>query len=362
MICLMVNGMNNLISEYNGKECNRMAFGQAVTGELLGGIRLYLYEKKIVYLTLSQNGIKKASAGFARVSREKDAFVVDIHIKSEGIFFGKKYSLCLISDGREIEWGTITGQQGRADAHRSLALQKGVARFGEEEFKEEDLYGLLIRLDDPYEISGRWQEDESNGGEQKSPEVLAADRAKKNLMEKASAKEKNRKGRLVPAEEVSMAKTAGETDAKKETRRLEEERMAVHMAEREEEPEGFFPQPAAGDKWEQLLRSYKNVHPFGDERVFLSIEPKDFVVLQAPYQRLVNNSFLLHGFYNYRHMILGPDKELGNGDGSCFYLGVPGTYFEREKMVAVMFGFEGFECDGAVEIGKFGYYMRRVEL
>ena len=60
-------------------------------------------------------------------------------------------------------------------------------------------------------------------------------------------------------------------------------------------------------------------------------------------------------------MILGPDKELG-GDGNCYYLGVPGTYFEREKMVAIMFGFEGFECDGAVEIGKFGYYMRRVEL
>ena len=40
----------------------------------------------------------------------------------------------------------------------------------------------------------------------------------------------------------------------------------------------------------------------------------------------------------------------------------PGAYFEREKMVAVMFGFEGFECGGAVENGKFGYYMRRVEV
>ena len=48
--------------------------------------------------------------------------------------------------------------------------------------------------------------------------------------------------------------------------------------------------------------------------------------------------------------------------GKSFHLGVPGSFYEREKMVAVMFGFEGFECNGPVEIGKFGYYMRRVEL
>ena len=110
------------------------------------------------------------------------------------------------------------------------------------------------------------------------------------------------------------------------------------------------------------MNDYPQIHPFGDERVFISIEPKDFIILQASYQKLVNNSFLLHGFYNYRYLILGPDKEMGNGSGECFYLGVPGTYFEREKMVAVMFGFEGYECAGPVELGKFGFYMRKVEL
>ena len=79
-------------------------------------------------------------------------------------------------------------------------------------------------------------------------------------------------------------------------------------------------------------------------------------------QILINNSFLLHGFYNYRHLILGKDCRIGGGGDMCFYLGVPGVFFEREKMVAVMFGFEGFECAGPVEIGKFGYYLRSVEL
>lgn len=93
------------------------------------------------------------------------------------------------------------------------------------------------------------------------------------------------------------------------------------------------------DKWEQILESYEKIHPYGDERVYVKLEPKDFIILQAKYQHLVNNSFLLHGFYNYRYVILGKEQN--------YYLGVPGVFYEREKMVALMFGFEAFECPGA---------------
>ncbi|MCI9314849.1 MAG: hypothetical protein HFI57_07680 [Lachnospiraceae bacterium] len=109
------------------------------------------------------------------------------------------------------------------------------------------------------------------------------------------------------------------------------------------------------DKWEQILDTYENIHPYGDERVYVKLEPKDFVILQSKYQHLVNNSFLLHGFYNYRYVILGKEED--------YYLGVPGVFYEREKMVALMFGFEAFECPGGtVRAGEFGYYLRKVEL
>lgn len=109
------------------------------------------------------------------------------------------------------------------------------------------------------------------------------------------------------------------------------------------------------DKWEQILDTYDVIHPYGDERVYVKLTPRDFIILPAKYQHLVNNSFLLHGFYNYRHVILGKEKD--------YYLGVPGVYYEREKMVALMFGFEAFECAGGKpEDGEFGYYLRKVEL
>lgn len=114
------------------------------------------------------------------------------------------------------------------------------------------------------------------------------------------------------------------------------------------------------DKWNELCKKYEVIHPFGNRDEYLSLSPKDFIIFPEKYQHLVNNSFLLHGYYNYRHVILGKKEE---GGKNIYYLGVPGVYYEREKMVAIMFGFEGFECGEKRAIaGGFGYYMRRIEL
>lgn len=125
------------------------------------------------------------------------------------------------------------------------------------------------------------------------------------------------------------------------------------------------------DKWQQLCTLYPVCHPFEDGEDYISIAPKDFVILRKEYQNLVSNSFLLHSFYNYHHVILGK-----TGENDIYYIGAPGAYLEREKKVAVMFGFEGFAQSvrgngssaagrggkPAVETGAFGYYMRKVEI
>lgn len=119
------------------------------------------------------------------------------------------------------------------------------------------------------------------------------------------------------------------------------------------------------DKWMQLEDMFPHIHPFGDEREFLSIKPKDFVILTGNYQSLANNSFLLHGFYNYHHIILGKLPYVQNNTQNAyeFYIGVPGVFYEREKAVALMFGFESFECENkTAKAGDFGYYMKRVEI
>lgn len=113
-------------------------------------------------------------------------------------------------------------------------------------------------------------------------------------------------------------------------------------------------------KWEQLCALYPTITPFGDSRKYLSIGPGDFVILKDRSYRKVNNSFLLHGYFHYKHLILHQTMERGE---ARYFIGVPGNYFDKEKEVALLFGFESFECmQEPAKDGDFGYYMMRVEL
>ena len=84
------------------------------------------------------------------------------------------------------------------------------------------------------------------------------------------------------------------------------------------------------------------------------------MLLSEDSYRAAGNSFMLHGYYNYRHLILAREERRGE---IVYYVGVPGNYYDREKQVAVMFGFESFECaQEPAQSSDFGYYMMRVQL
>lgn len=109
------------------------------------------------------------------------------------------------------------------------------------------------------------------------------------------------------------------------------------------------------DKWQQLWSGMPHINPFDDEREYLQMKLQDMVVLSGSSYRLAENSFLLHGYYNYGHLIM--TKILKNGKEKI-YVGVPGNYYIKEAQVAVMFGFESFEPKSEPpREGDFGYYM-----
>lgn len=65
------------------------------------------------------------------------------------------------------------------------------------------------------------------------------------------------------------------------------------------------------------------------------ISREDISVLPRKFWPLANNSFLLHGYHNYNHLVLIEE------DGRK-WLGVPGIYDTREARAADLFGFPRF--------------------
>lgn len=91
---------------------------------------------------------------------------------------------------------------------------------------------------------------------------------------------------------------------------------------------------------------------------FRTAEPADLLDFGEPGRRLINNSFLLHGYYNYGHLLIICDRENGHR-----YLGVPGDFSMQERMMASLFGFPEFQNIETFERkqGNTGYWLRRIE-
>ena len=65
------------------------------------------------------------------------------------------------------------------------------------------------------------------------------------------------------------------------------------------------------------------------------ISREDLTLLPRKFWPLANNSFLLHGYHNYNHLVLIEE-------GGRRWLGVPGIYDTREARAADLFGFPRF--------------------
>lgn len=109
------------------------------------------------------------------------------------------------------------------------------------------------------------------------------------------------------------------------------------------EPEyDSYDEPDANDESVELQTGFRKI-------IELSVLEEEML-----FRSYLHNSFLLHGYYNYGHLVL--DER--NGESR---LGVPGNYYEREQMVAMMFGFPDFEPAGKekIQTGTFGYYFTK---
>ena len=112
-----------------------------------------------------------------------------------------------------------------------------------------------------------------------------------------------------------------------------------------------------------MYNTFEKVYPFEDNEIAwcVKIEPQDIGLLPMETWALGNNSYLLHGYYSYRHLIfarVNDDKE------ARYILGIPGIYHNREKFMARMFGFENFKSAKKKDrrTGEFGYWYVPVML
>ncbi len=331
----------------------------------------------IGYLGLWEGNQQLYTVGYIRWRYQQGIHHVEIQVKDTAIGTGQ---LEIVEEYSKEILGVLSCTEGDGEYKKEFFVDNegGFLTIGGKKLHPSEIQGIIINLGKERRLQAKlelpvkkrkseeksvWKEIWYKKEEKEKNLILEEGNGLEDRREKEPFQENIPEIKMI---DIGIKEEKGEDRKEKEEVRQTENRKAeihVEEAQKDQSAKEQYPkiiEPMKEDKWEQLCKKYEVVYPFGSEQPFITIHLKDFIILQEGYQKLVHNSFLLHGYYNYGHLILG---RLEEWEESPYYVGVPGVYYENEKKAARMFGFAGFEgASKTIENGSYGYYMIEVKI
>ena len=352
------------------------------------------YQRFVTYINLYEESSKVKSVGFARIESRGKACDMEIHMRGTG-YTGIVCPVYLFVRENDrmlgISVGKIQLTGGNGDCRFSLDREN----IGGSGYGLGQICGFLIFVTEKIMFASQWDEKEIKRERFALPEKeTRAEKPERGTGEAESEKPGRGTGEAEPerpgrgtgeAESEKPERGTGKPEPERETRRTnpepgaqraegsEEIRIAGELVRTNErnipdrsiQATSAAAQPAEQPwamKWQFMLENYPVMTPFEgeDEILCIRMELKDLRLLPKRYWYLGNNSFLLHGFFNYRYIILGAVKQ---NKIKRWFLGVPGVFQSQEKVMAAIFGFPEYKSEKISEqkTGQFGYWYRFLE-
>lgn len=295
----------------------------------------------VAYIYSYENGEKNENIGFAKMELRAKEGRMEIHIRGAApVQKGVKVNLFIREQGEivAIPLGEMPMQGGRGDFLTAFELENVMGT----ELNFRVMEGILLLAEDGSIFMSRWKEGEPF---RVMPEQIRF-WEKKHVAEEADTGQET-----TPTIEAIQPQTAQPP----ETAQLQQPDHPQETVSATELPvRNIYPQCDWETCWEFLLANHEHfVFYKKGEITCVKIELKHIRELPRRYWYLGNNSFLLHGFFNYRYLVVGKMEE------STWFIGVPGIYQAQERVMATIFGFPEFMPE-PVE-NQFGYWYRIVE-
>lgn len=184
-----------------------------------------------------------------------------------------------------------------------------------------------------------------------------------------------------PATPESAQSAGQQTDLQQETAQMKAQQVRAMEAVQEllfrnTNPKGTMPQNTKlqyttpqNAKPQEEMPAFEKVFinrdfidAFEDDYFYDCVEVTPELLKQLPIEddAVVNNSFLVHGYYNFKHILFG--KVCENDNNTRYFIGVPGMYCNRERFMASMFGFCNFKKSHRSDYSNpyFGYWYQEI--
>ncbi len=331
----------------------------------------------VTYIYAYEEEKKGSNVGFARIEIRGQDARIEIHLR--GVYAAS--AACRVylfqreaAGGKEATGvtGVLVGEMKLANGSGDGAVVLKGGRVGASPYGITEMEGLFFVIGEERILMSRWREGAPfkvglSGFREWQPEEPKEKTAEKGAAAETAAQKEVREAAAAQSEQNSQTAAQGmaqdvPSGSGMETAAAGEETEASHVTELP--MRNLFPEYDWNAVWEELCREHKPAALFEEwDTQCIQLELKDLRSLPKKYWYLGNNSFLLHGFFNYRYLVLGRTAE------ERWFLGVPGVYQRQERVMAAIFGFPEFFAagpggerrGGREPVNHFGCWVRYIE-
>lgn len=307
----------------------------------------------ICYLYEYQEGRRIRNIGFCKVESSEDGCTVSIHGKGWGMNSPRKLSLYLFWRENGKCLGVYQGDLGNVSPALNYRLS-----YTEEDVGSKARYdrveGIILCGENGPRYAAVWTDEAVDISRM---EPAGKEEMTEEKEEQPEEPEEPNEGEPVPEENEMPDEQAEPAGVSYDVREILPDESR-ELEEKEPEP-FYFDEEEEDSKSEIAEQECQTTCRFRCTK----IQRQDLSRLIRREWQLANNSFLLHGYYNYHHLAFLQE-------GENLYLGVPGVYSEKERRAAQAFGFPGFVNyeeemldlpEGEKEDrADFGYWCRQV--
>lgn len=319
------------------------------------------YRRFVSYIYLYENNIKSMNAGFVKVESRNGQCRLSLSLKNVYSGMGRCNVYLFIRVGQELR-GIYIGDAQIKNHGSDWNFRTETGNIANSGYSLDQMSGMIIKGEGDKFYGTRWDQgdldlhhfvtqwEESTAAGETVREVFAENKIEeqdykeveeinKVSDERTMVEEETEDSETIMKEEIAESQAVSQAQAKNQ----------ISTMETDERRKNFG----------KILEQCPGMYPFEDDAIeaCVRLEPQDIGMMPLDCWSYGSNSFLLHGYYSYRHLILARLKAKEN-QPQAYILGVPGTRHSREAFMANMFGFQTFKPirEGNESSSDFGYW------
>jgi len=377
------------------------------------------YKRLVSYIYAYPGGVRDKNVGFAKAEVRNGQFKLTVSVKGVYTDTPELFGVYVMVDGKKhqpggftlLKTGTVMVNQGIGQ-YQDLFNPMNINQSG---YTFEDISGIALAREneDFYRMFSLWEDCILNTeditfaqpeaaaasnpvAQADSEEVSVKEQVNRTTGQEAERKSAEMSGNVRESETVrrnaedvseneveeaavtskpatpESAQSAGQqADLQQETAQMKAQQVRAMEAVQEllfrnTNPQGTTPQNAKPQEempaFEKVFINRDFIDAFEDDYFYDCVEVTPELLKQLPIEddAVVNNSFLVHGYYNFKHILFG--KVCENDNNTRYFIGVPGMYCNRERFMASMFGFCNFKKSHRSDYSNpyFGYWYQEI--